>query len=103
MVTSCSSGSTSDDLAMRVMRGRMRAPGLFIGFLLLGSSRLGAQAAITGTIKEDSSKAKLSGIEVVIQSLDRKATTDTAGRFTLAGLAHGVHILLVRGIGYQPI
>ena len=81
----------------------MRTPGLIIGFLLLASARLGAQAAITGVIREDSSKAKVAGVEVIIQSLDKKATTDTAGRFMLSGLAHGVHIILVRGIGYQPI
>ncbi|HKP27806.1 MAG TPA: carboxypeptidase-like regulatory domain-containing protein [Gemmatimonadales bacterium] len=75
----------------------------FAALLCVTSSRLAAQAAITGVIKEDSSKAKVAGVEVIIQSLDKKATTDTAGRFTLAGLDHGIHIILVRGIGYQPI
>ena len=81
----------------------MQRFGTLAAILLAGTSRLAAQAAITGVIKEDSSKAKVIGAEVIIQSLDKKATTDTAGRFTLAGLAHGVHIILVRGIGYQPI
>jgi hypothetical protein len=81
----------------------MQRFGILAAILLAGTSPLAAQAAITGVIKEDSSKAKVAGIEVIIQSLDKKATTDTAGRFTLAGLAHGIHIILVRGIGYQPI
>lgn len=81
----------------------MQRFGVLVVTLLVASSRLGAQAAITGVIREDSSKTKLAGVEVVIQSLDKKATTDTAGRFTVGGLAHGVHIILVRSIGYQPI
>ena len=70
---------------------------------LVTASSLAAQATITGVIKEDSSKAKVAGVEVVIQALDKKATTDTAGRFTMGGLAHGIHVILVRAIGYQPI
>ena len=71
--------------------------------LFMAASRLDAQAAIRGVIKEDSSKTAVSGVEVVVQSLDKKATTDTAGRFTMGGLAHGIHTILVRAIGYQPI
>jgi hypothetical protein len=76
---------------------------LLAATLLIGTSRLAAQAAITGVIKEDSSKVALAGVEVVIQALDKKATTDTAGRFTMTGLDHGIHTMLVRSIGYQPI
>lgn len=81
----------------------MRRFGLLAATLVVASSRLAAQAAITGVIKEDSSKAKVAGVEVVVETLNRKVTTDTAGRFTLGGLAHGIHIILVRAIGYQPI
>jgi len=81
----------------------MQRSSILAATLLVTTSRLAAQAAITGIIKEDSSKAKVAGVEIIIQSLDKKATTDTAGRFTMGGLAHGVHIILVRAIGYQPI
>ena len=81
----------------------MQRFGALAAILLAASTRLAAQAAITGVIREDSSKAKVAGVEVIIQSLDKKATTDTAGRFTMGGLAHGIHIILVRAIGYQPI
>jgi hypothetical protein len=81
----------------------MQRFGTLAALLLAGASQLAAQAAITGVIKEDSSKTKLSGVEVVVQALDKKATTDTAGRFTMGGLAHGIHIIVVRAIGYQPI
>ena len=69
---------------------------------ILVPSYLSAQAALTGVVR-DSSKTAVAGIEVVIQALDKKATTDTAGRFVLGGLAHGAHVVLVRGIAYQPI
>jgi hypothetical protein len=81
----------------------MQRSGVLAATFLLASSRLAAQAAITGVISEDSSKTKLAGVEIVVQALDRKVTTDTAGRFTMGGLAHGIHTILVRSIGYQPI
>ncbi len=64
---------------------------------------LSAQAALAGIVHEDTSKSGLAGVEVVIQALDRKATTDSAGRFVLGSLAHGAHVVLVRAIGYRPI
>ena len=76
---------------------------LFLVLLLAAPMRLSAQAAIKGSIKEDTGKAAIRGAEVVIQALDRKATTDTAGQFAMAGLAHGIHTILVRAIGYRPI
>lgn len=82
------------------MSGRF---GLSIGCLLFAPSALVSQAALSGTVHEDTSKSGLAGVEVVIQALDRKATTDSAGRFVLGGLAHGAHVVLVRAIGYRPI
>jgi len=71
--------------------------------LLSIPASLRAQATLTGTIREDSSKAALAGVEIVIQTASKKATTDAAGRFVLAGLTHGIHSVLVRSIGYRPI
>ncbi|HKP27807.1 MAG TPA: carboxypeptidase-like regulatory domain-containing protein, partial [Gemmatimonadales bacterium] len=72
---------------------------LFCTGSLVLASPLAGQATITGTIREDSSKAAVGGIEVVIPSLDRKTVTDSAGRFTITKLAHGIHSILVRSIG----
>jgi hypothetical protein len=73
------------------------------GLLLLTASRLAAQATVTGVVREDSSKVGVPGVEVVIVALDRRTLTDSAGRYTLSNLSHGIHNLLVRSIGYQPI
>jgi hypothetical protein len=39
----------------------------------------------------------------VVEALDRKVTSDSTGRFLMGGLAHGLHTVLVRAIGYRPI
>lgn len=82
------------------MRGHY---GLLAVSLCFASSRLAAQAALVGTVREDSSKTPVAGVEVVIQALNKTSTTDSAGRFALGGLARGTHSVLVRAIGYRPI
>jgi len=77
--------------------------GLWAVLLLLLPEALSGQAALVGTIRDDSSKAPVAGVEVVIQALNKTSTTDSAGRFSLSGLAHGAHSVLVRSIGYRPI
>ncbi|HXT15375.1 MAG TPA: TonB-dependent receptor [Gemmatimonadaceae bacterium] len=42
----------------------------------------------------------LSGIQIAISALARGATTDTAGRFTIANVPAGTHQLQARGIGF---
>lgn len=81
----------------------MQRFGTLAGLLAFTTSGLAAQATITGVIREDSTRARLPGVEVVVQALDRKATTDAAGQFSMDALAHGVHVILVRAIGYQPV
>jgi hypothetical protein len=76
---------------------------ILIGFLLASPPALDAQAAIAGVLREDSSKTAIAGAQVVIQSLNRSATTDTGGRYTIGGLPRGTHQVLIRAIGYQPI
>lgn len=71
--------------------------------LLSTPASLQAQATLTGTVRLDSSKTAVAGVEVVIQGTNRKATTDAAGRFVLDSLAHGIHSVVVRSIGYRPI
>ena len=76
---------------------------LLAAFVLTAPLPLSAQAALTGVVREDSSKRAVQGVEIVIQAIDRRATTDTAGQFVLGGLTHGEHIVLVRAIGYRPV
>ncbi len=76
------------------------AASLFAHFV---PAALAAQAALSGVVREDSSKRAVRGVEIVIQASNKIATTDTGGEFRLTGLAHGTHIVLVRAIGYRPI
>jgi hypothetical protein len=82
--------------------GRRSGLGSIVLLLSIPAS-LQAQATLTGTVRLDSSKTAVAGVEVLIQAANRKATTDTAGRFVLDSLAHGIHSVVVRSIGYRPI
>ena len=63
-----------------------------------------AQALLRGTIvRDDSTRAPISGIELVIQGSDRRTETGADGRFVLSGLPDGIGHVLVRKIGYRPI
>ena len=73
------------------------------GLTMLATSSLSAQSAISGTVKEDSTKAPVPGVEVIVEGKDQKWTSDAAGRFLMTGLAQGFHTVLIRSIGYQPI
>lgn len=84
-------------------RGMSRCRVVCVTWALAAPTSLSAQATLTGTIRGDSSKAALAGVEIVIQSANKKATTDAAGRFVLGGLTHGIHTVVVRSIGYRPI
>ncbi len=75
---------------------------LWVVWLLVAPATLSAQAALRGVVR-DSAKHAIQGVEVVIQAVDRKALSDTAGEFIIGGLAHGAHVVLVRAIGYRPI
>jgi len=62
-----------------------------------------AQAVITGTVRADSSGQPLVGVEVLLQSGGRKATTDGSGRFRFEGVQPGGYTALFRLIGFRPI
>lgn len=76
--------------------------GFTVALAVLPSS-LASQAVLTGTVREDSSKTPVAGVEIVFPALDRKTTTDSVGHFVIGGLAHGMHHVVVRAIGYRPI
>lgn len=62
---------------------------------------LGAQAVLSGVVKEDSSGRLLPGVEVRLEGTDRVARTDSAGRYALVS-KKGEHVALFRALGYQP-
>lgn len=69
----------------------------------LTQGSLGAQSSISGTIRDDSTNTPIPGVELLIQAANRRATTDSVGRFRFDGLATGIHFVLVRKIGYRPV
>ncbi|MDB4914269.1 MAG: hypothetical protein JWM95_1913 [Gemmatimonadetes bacterium] len=63
---------------------------------------LAAQRGVSGVVREDSTKRPLIGITVVIEALNRQTTTDAQGRYTLADLPVGSHMVLARQPGWVP-
>jgi outer membrane receptor for Fe3+-dicitrate len=67
----------------------------------------GPMAAQTATFKglvlTDSSERPIPGATVAIDALKLQATSDSLGRFTIVGVAPGVHTVVARKIGFTPI
>jgi hypothetical protein len=64
---------------------------------------LGAQATITGRIRNDSTRAPIAGVEIAFEGSGPRAVTDTAGHFVIDGVPTGVRFAVVRKIGFRPI
>lgn len=65
---------------------------------------LAAQSLLRGRIiSDDSIPVPISGVELLIEGTSHSARTDTAGKFSLAGVPNGVAFTTVRRIGYRPI
>ena len=62
-----------------------------------------AQAALKGTVRQDSSGIPLSGVEVIAEGTNRKTTSDRNGRFVLSKLTYGPQTILFRQIGFRPV
>ena len=70
--------------------------------LVLTASRGSAQGSLAGVVKEDSTGRVVAGAVVAIEKARRQATTDEAGRYLLADLPVGTHVMQVRRLGYVP-
>lgn len=62
----------------------------------------GAQATLTGSVRDRGERTAVPLAEVIIPSLRRTARTDSLGRFSLSGLAAGRYTVEVRRMGYVP-
>lgn len=71
--------------------------------LLVLSSSAGAQASLTGYVRDEESLRGLSGAELSIDGTDRKIRTDKEGRYNLRDLAAGSARVHVRLVGFAPI
>ncbi|HEU4989205.1 MAG TPA: carboxypeptidase regulatory-like domain-containing protein [Gemmatimonadaceae bacterium] len=66
------------------------------------AQRPGRTVAVLGRVI-DSLRQPITGANISIAPLGLATVTDAYGRFSLAGVSDGVHVLSVRKIGYGPI
>ncbi len=72
--------------------------------LILSGTAASAQVVLTGTVRNDSSRAPLAGVEIAIEGPGgSKTTTDGDGAFTLVGLPLGIGSAIIRKVGFRPI
>ena len=69
--------------------------------LLAMSGVAGAQAVVTGTVREDSTGRALAGVEIIIERTARTSRTDAQGRYSLV-VDTGRQVAVFRQLGYKP-
>jgi len=88
------------------MRKSCRRLSIVLALLVAGSlSALQAQAqtaSINGTVT-DASKGVVQGARVVVTPGNAVVTTNSAGQFTMAGLAPGIYTVTITAAGYAPL
>jgi hypothetical protein len=70
--------------------------------LTLTTVTANAQAALRGSVIDDSTGAALSGATITVRELARRFTSNDDGAFAITGLAAGRYTLDIRLIGYRP-
>ena len=73
-----------------------------VAFALVRVLPLGAQAFISGIVKEDSTGRLLGAVEVTIEGAIRQTHTDDRGHYVLEGPA-GIQVAVFKLVGYQPV
>ena len=73
-----------------------------IGCLMTGTADSAAQSVVRGRVLEDSTRAPLPDVEIVISGA-QPARTSPTGEYALAGLNPGMHQILFRRIGFRPV
>lgn len=76
---------------------------LALGALALPCGASAQTAALGGTVRGDSTSARLAGAQVELPQLGRGARTDAEGRFLLGRLPAGRHAVVVRHVGFAPV
>jgi hypothetical protein len=71
--------------------------------LVLATARVSlAQSEISGRVTtSDSARVPVAGAEAVIPRLQLSVVTDSLGRFRLKDLPAGVHVLVIRAVGFR--
>ncbi len=84
----------------------MPRPLILWSMLVAGPALLQAQgsaAVLLGIVTDDSSRAPLAEVEVVIERDNRRTTTGPDGLYRLDHLRAGITVVLFRLVGYRPV
>jgi hypothetical protein len=73
------------------------------GTLLILSSVAGAQASLTGYVRDDETLRGLQEVELSVDGSDKRARTDKEGKYNLRDLAAGNVRIRIRFVGFAPI
>ncbi|GAC1649568.1 MAG: TonB-dependent receptor [Gemmatimonadaceae bacterium] len=77
-----------------------RGVAVVIAALLARSSALAQETAVVRGVVSDSLSTPVPGVRVTVVGMVRGATTDSAGRYRLGGVASGVHRLRASRLGF---
>ena len=78
---------------------------LFLFFCLCTVTRVDAQTtgSIVGRVLDAASGQPLAGVDIAVDRLPHRATTDVQGRFVIGSVPAGERMLRVNFIGYKPL
>lgn len=88
-------------VATRLTLNTARAGALLAFLLMVGSADLGAQARVSGFVRDTSGFA-LAGVEVRVDTSNVRVTTDRDGGFLLVNIPTGQTRLIFRRLGFRP-
>ncbi len=77
--------------------------GVCLWAVSLPTRALAQQAALLGTVLEDSTERPIVNAEIAIPALQRLVRSDSAGNFSLSGIPSGVYRVTVRAVGRAPL
>jgi hypothetical protein len=80
---------------------------LTLGLLLLPAALAYAQparAALAGLVlRDDSTEHPIAGAEVILSGTSLTARTNAAGEFQLTDIPLGMHVVMIRAMGFNPV
>jgi hypothetical protein len=82
-----------------------RSCAILVQVLLLGAAAptVAAQAVMVGIVRDDSTGAPIPGVEVLLNGTQHVTTTNSQGRYALAGIPAGAYQTFFRLVGHLPV
>ncbi len=76
---------------------------LFICLVIVARADAQTTGSIVGSVVDVASGQPLAGVDVTLDRLPQRTTTDAQGRFVLGSVPAGERVLRINFIGYQPV